>query len=125
MNINVDLSALSVEQLKRAVQLKEQITRLEEELAALTSSQMRSAPKLMARPRPMISEAGRARIVAAQRRRWARERALKAAPQPATSTPPPAAAKRMLTTEARAKMSAASKERWARVRAEQEGKEQA
>lgn len=125
MNINVDLSALSVEQLKRAVQLKEQITRLEEELATLTGSQ-RSAAKLVSRPRPMISEAGRARIVAAQRRRWARERALKAAPQPATSTPPPAAAaKRVLTAEARAKMSAASKERWARVRAGHEGKEQA
>ena len=119
MNINVDLSALSVDQLKRAVQLKEQITRLESELALLTTSQPRSAAaKLVSRPRPTISEAGRARIVAAQRRRWARERALKAAPQ--TGGMPPAAAKRVLTPQARAKMSSASRERWARVRAQQD-----
>lgn len=126
MNINVDLSELSVDQLKRAVQLKEQITRLESELAALTGSQPRSAAAKLVRPRPTISEAGRARIVAAQRRRWARERALKAAPQSGQGggPPPPAAAKRVLTPQARAKMSAASRERWARVRAEQEGQKQ-
>ena len=115
MNTNPDISNLSVDQLKRAVQLKEQITLLEQQLSSLIGSQPRAAAKMMLRPRPVISEAGRARIVAAQRRRWARERALKAAPQPTTSTP----AKRVLSPEARAKMAAASRERWARVKEQQ------
>ena len=116
MNTNVDLSALSVDQLKMVLRLKEQISQLESDLEALCKGQPRAAAKLANVPRSTISPAGRAKIVAAQRRRWARERALRAAPQPSIST----STKRVLSPEARAKMAAASKERWARVRAQQE-----
>ena len=115
MNVNIDLSSLTVSQLKQALQLKEQITRLETELNRLSNTTPRAAAKMALRPRTTITPEGRARIVAAQRRRWARERALKAAPQPGLSTP----GKRILSPEARAKMAAASRERWSRVRSQQ------
>ena len=118
MNANMDLGALSIEQLKRALELKEQIGQLETELANLVGSEPRAAARAVIRPKSTITPAGRARIVAAQRRRWARERALKTATQPTTSTP----GKRVLSPEARAKMAAASRERWARVREQQEEK---
>jgi hypothetical protein len=120
MNTNVDLSNLSVEQLRRALQLKEQISHLERELTILSGSPVKAAAKLMSTPRSTLTEAGRARIVAAQRRRWARERALKAAPQPIATESGSMSTRRNLTPEARAKMAAASRERWARVRAEQQ-----
>ena len=114
MNANI-LSGLSVDQLKRALQLKEQISRLEKELESITGGRPAAMARSVIRPRPTISEAGRQRIVEAQRRRWARAKALQAAAQPTTTSTP---GKRNLSPEARAKMSEASRARWARQREE-------
>lgn len=72
------LNNLSVQQLKRAIAIKERIARLERELTGLLGGPA-SAPKA-AEPmkrRHRMSAAGRAAIAAAAKARWARERAAK------------------------------------------------
>ncbi len=103
------LSSLSVEQLKKAVQIKEQITILESQLAELLGGG--SAPAT----RGGMSAAARAKIAAAQRARWARVKGTggsKAAAKPAASKPGP----RKMSAAARAKIAAAQRARWARVK---------
>lgn len=73
----------SVDQLKRAIKLSEQIQALEAELAAILGKAGASAPASnpkaakaarKERKKPVISEEGKARIAAAQRARWARQK---------------------------------------------------
>lgn len=64
------LNTLTLAQLRKAVALKEQIARLESQLAALLgASAPASAP---VRRKGKMSAAGRARIRAAQKKRWAK-----------------------------------------------------
>lgn len=100
------LSSLSVEQLKKAVQIKEEITRLEAELTNLLSGRGTSSPA----SRGGMSAAGRAKIAAAQRARWAR---VKGAATSAGTKPGP----RKMSAAARAKIAAAARARWAKVKA--------
>jgi hypothetical protein len=65
------------------------------------------------KPRRKISAAGRARIAAAQRKRWAGSRG----PAKAAKPSKPAKAKRRLSAAGRAAIVAATKKRWAAVRA--------
>ena len=125
-------------------QLEVQRARAEQEVAALTTAisaltalETGSAPKaapavaVVAAAKPAkkstMSAAGRARIVAAQKARWAKIKAAKPAAKPVTakSAPKPAAKvvakptkkKRKMSPEAIAKIVAAQKARWAKVRA--------
>ena len=69
------LTSLSVAQLKRAVAIKERIQKLEKKLAAIIGVPS-SAPaegRVIRRRRKMSAEA-RAKIAAAQRARWARQK---------------------------------------------------
>ena len=59
-----------------------------------------------------ISAAGRARIVAAQRARWAKVRASKTQSRNGSAAP-----KRTMSTAARKRISAAQRARWAKVKA--------
>ncbi|MST94807.1 MAG: hypothetical protein EXS33_06000 [Pedosphaera sp.] len=59
-----------------------------------------------------MSAAGRAKISAAQRVRWAKQKSVKPAPAPAAPK-----AKRKISAAARARMIAGAKARWAKVRA--------
>ena len=122
----------SINQLKRAVQIAEQIDRLEAELnhilasaggkASTTGSAApkTAAPKAAtpARKKGGMSAAGRARIVAAQKARWA---IIKAAKAPAAPARPAPAAKRQprrkISAEARARMVAGAKARWVLIKA--------
>ena len=63
--------------------------------------------------RGKISAAGRARIVAAQRARWAKVRASKTPSRNGTAAP-----KRTMSASARKRIAAAQRARWAKVRAE-------
>jgi hypothetical protein len=108
----------TIDQLKRAIQVAEQIARLQAELnqilgssGAPVSSTPVVAPKAAkpARKKGKMSAAGRAAIVAAQKARWAKIKGTKTAPVAA----PKAKAKRKISTEARARMAAAAKRRWA------------
>lgn len=121
----------NTEQLKRAIQLTEQINSLQGELDRILSglkvggsssvgvaaaSAPAPTPGKRGRKKGGMSAAGRAAIVAAQKARWAK---IKAGKAPAAAASPKAAAKpakkkRTFSAAARAKMAAAAKARWAK-----------
>jgi hypothetical protein len=113
----------SIDQLKRAVSISEEIERLQSELAGLLGAGVKvsasvssagAAPKARRGKRGLSAE-GRARIAAAQKARWAKAKG--GAPAPAAEAAKPARkskGKRQLSPEARARIVAAVKRRWAR-----------
>jgi hypothetical protein len=103
-----NINELSISQLKRAVILKEKIADLEKELSSLLGTSV-SGPVTR---KGGMSAAGRARIAAAQKKRWAKIKA--GLPASATAAKP---AKRKMSAAGRAAISAAAKARWARVHA--------
>lgn len=128
-----DLSSLTSAQFRHAADLKEKISALENELASILGSvPTPSAPapdpekkstgdtkvEPVNEPRRKMSAAGRARIPAAQKTRWAKtssERDLKQATQENKKIrfQKP---KRKISAEGRAKMAAAAKARWAKAK---------
>ena len=116
----------SIDQLKRAIAISEQIQKLEAELASvLGSSAKASAPAKVAavavkpgRRKRGLSAEGRARIAAAQKARWAKTKGDSGAE--ASAEAPKAGKrrkKRNLSPEARARIVAAVKRRWAKAKA--------
>jgi hypothetical protein len=113
----------SIDQLKRAVSISEEIERLQEELASLLGAGVKisasvsavpAAPKTRRGKRGLSAE-GRARIAAAQKARWAKAKGDDSAPVAAAAKPGrKAKAKRNLSPEARERIRAAVKRRWAR-----------
>lgn len=71
------LNCLSVQQLKRAVAIKERIARLEKKLASLLGGPDTAPAGKTRKPRRKMSAAGRARIAAAAKARWAKVKAAK------------------------------------------------
>lgn len=111
-----NISTLSVEQLKRAIAIREQIESLQNELNNLGSG--RTVVAQAAAPgRRKMSAAARARIAAAARARWARVKGKKVA----TPAAKPAAKKSKMSPAARAKIAAAQKARWAKLKAQKGG----
>lgn len=126
-------SSPTLDQLKKALVIAEQIKKLEADLASILGGQpvaaaasaaAKAAPSKPGKKRRTMSPEARARIVAAQKARWAKIRGEKA-PAPAAAKPDAAAkpaakakgkAKRNISPEARAKMAAAAKRRWASVK---------
>lgn len=75
--MNMSLANLSVAQLKRAVSIKEQIAKLDHELAKILGDPgVINAPTARKKKRTMSASA-RARISKAQKARWAKIRATK------------------------------------------------
>ena len=104
------LATLPIQQLKRAVGIREQIESLTRELHELLAGpSFASAP--VSGGRRGLSAAGRARIAAAQRARWSRYNAARGI------RPRPASNKQRLSAQGRAKVSAAVRARWVRFRA--------
>jgi len=110
-----DLHTLSVAQLHQVVAIKEKIEALQSELDAIVSGAAPSteepAPANGRRKRHM-SAASRARIAAAQQRRWAKVRAAKGEEAEA-----PAKKKRRISPAMRARLAALVKARWAKAKA--------
>ena len=104
MNLITNLSA---QQLRRAADIQEKIAELQSELASYLGE---SAPASPSAPRKKfrMSAAGRARIVAAQKARWAKVKS--------TRGPAPKG-KRTMSAAARAKIAAAARARWAKAKA--------
>jgi hypothetical protein len=123
---NYSVADLSVQQLRQVLAIREQIEALKDQLAGILGAAATSAPAVRARAasptaktladsrkRGGISAAGRARIAAAQRARWAKTKAEQAAVVPAA----PAKGKRgKLSTAGRARIIAAQKARWAKTK---------
>lgn len=110
----ISYSNLSVQQLKKAVEIREQIERLEAELNRVLTGASTGSSAIGVRPGGM-SSAAREKIAAAQRARWARVKGL-----PGAKAAPQAAAKstgRKMSAAARAKIAAAARARWAKVKA--------
>ncbi|MGH7942445.1 MAG: hypothetical protein ACREFR_15365 [Limisphaerales bacterium] len=110
----MDISNLTLAQLKQAANIKEQIIELESDLHSILGGarhveNARSPASLRARKNRM-SAAGRARIIAAQKARWAK---YKTGGRGKAKT----ARTRTLSASARAKIAAAARARWARAKA--------
>ena len=108
-------ATLSLEQLKRAVQIREQIESMTHELDQITSSPLiyantRSTNGNGLQGKRNLSSSARARIAAAQRLRWAKYNAAKGPKVVSTQ-------KNRLSAAGRAKVAAAVKARWAKFRA--------
>ena len=110
--MSTSLNQLSVSDLRKAANLKEKIEALEKELshligsgsAAVSASNGKTTGK-----KGGMSASGKARIIAAQKARWAKFHATKGAK--------PARKKRGISAAGRAAIIAAQKARWAKVKA--------
>lgn len=106
------LSNISLDQLKRAVQIKEQIVQLQTELSNVLGAGV-SAPQ--PKPSSGMSPAAKSKISAAAKARWAK---IKAGKQPSASTPKSAAQNRKpMSAAQKGRLAAMMKARWAKVRA--------
>lgn len=111
----IALSNVTVAQLQRAAQIKQQIEVLEAELASVLGGFPSAQPRRGRPPgrRGGISAAGRAKIAAAQRLRWAKYKASqKGSAQKETA----GRKRRKMSPESRARIAAAQKARWAKIR---------
>lgn len=112
--MNPSLSNVSASELKRAAGIKASIEELESELedilgtAALSTLNHRSSIRSGTGGKNNMSAAGRARIRAAQKARWAKFRANKG---------PAPAPKRRMSPAARGKIAAIARARWRKAKA--------
>ena len=108
---------LTSKQLRHAADLKEKIDGLETELATIfggNGSRMPSPFKSAKTAKKKgMSAAGRARIAAAQKARWAKVKAAK----PANAGVKTTAKRKVMSAAQKAKISAAAKKRWAKAKA--------
>jgi hypothetical protein len=100
---------LTSKQLRRAASIKETIEELQNELNKLVGGS--TTPAKTAKPKRRMSAAGRARISAAAKARWAKVKGSKQLTKPAAKK------KFRMSAEAKAKISAAAKARWAKIKA--------
>lgn len=111
------LHDLTVVQLRRAAELKDQIDNLNNELAAILGGAKVSAPvaKGAGRGRGMTA-AGKASQAEKMRAYWAAKRAAKGGTSAAGSATG-GKKRRTMSPEAKAKIAAAARARWAKIRA--------
>ena len=113
--MSTSLNHLSVSDLRKAANLKERIEALENELNEVIGAAPKavSAPEASApRKKGGMSAAGKARIAAAQKIRWAKVKAAKGDAKPAAPKK-----KGGMSPEGKARIIAAQKARWAKVKA--------
>ena len=115
-------STPTINQLKHAIAVSEQIEKLQAELASLfggsakAAAPAKAAPAVKARKKGGMSAEGRARIVAAQKARWAKIKGQKAASAPAKAAAAPKKKKGGISPEGLARIKAAQKARWAKFK---------
>jgi hypothetical protein len=102
-----DLLLLTSAQLNHAADLKEKISELQEELASIVGTD--SSPALAPKKQFKMGAAGRTKIAAAQKARWAKVKEAESAAKPIK--------RRKMSAAGRAKIAAAAKARWAKVKA--------
>jgi hypothetical protein len=99
------LSNVSVRSLKKAIKIKAKLESLQARLEGILGGS--GTASLVSPAKRGISAAGRKRIAAAQKRRWAKVQGKKRAPK----------AKRKMSAAARARISPAAKRRWKAAKA--------
>jgi hypothetical protein len=99
------LAGLSVAQLRKAVGIKERIEQLESQLASIAGNTITTQDT--GKKRRRTSAAGRARIAARARARWAKMKGQEESPRK----------KRKVSAAGRLRLSAAAKARWKKVKA--------
>ena len=102
------LSTISVRELKKAVTLRVRIEALERQLAGILGDATPVAAGTGRRGRRKMSAAARAKIGAAQRLRWAKQR---------KGVKGPKKGRRKMSAAARARIAASARARWAKVKA--------
>ena len=105
-----DIQNLTVNQLRKAVAIKEQIEQLRNDLASVLRSGKHQASESMPaakRKKHRMSAAGRARIAAAAKARWAKIKNARATKKP----------RKKMSAAVRAKFSAMAKARWKKAKA--------
>ena len=75
--MSASIASLSAKQLRRAADIKDKIQSLEKELEQILGSSTKLPAPAAPRKRRKMSAAGRARIAAAQKARWAKIKAAK------------------------------------------------
>jgi hypothetical protein len=75
--MSASIASLSAKQLRRAADIKDKIQSLEKELGQILGSSTKPAAPAAPKKRRKMSAAGRARIAAAQKARWAKIKAAK------------------------------------------------
>ncbi|MDB6065860.1 MAG: hypothetical protein JWR26_2068 [Pedosphaera sp.] len=115
----ITLSNISVHQLKRAVIIREQIEQLEAELSGIFGEAPAPAePATNGHTgRRKMSASARAKIAAAQRKRWAKQRKAEGK-SPKASATAPKKRKHKMSAAGRAAISAAATARWAKAKAQ-------
>ncbi len=116
MKNNNLLAKLSVQQLKRALEIKQEIADLEQKLGQLLGDEPTAAPPAPRARKRKMSAAAKARISAAQKASWAERK------KTVTPGKAPSKKKGKLSAAGRARIIAATKARWARVNAEKKKK---
>lgn len=116
--MSIQLASLTTTQLRHAADLKEKIEALTKELSALLGVSAPVTVKMSKKKRGM-SAAGRAKVAAGQKARWAKvvaERDLKQTSRDNKKIRHQKP-KRKMSAVAKAKISAAAKARWAKIKA--------
>lgn len=118
----MNIATLTPTQLRTAADLQEQIAKLKSQLAAIfdPGSGIPAPFKTTKAAKPAkrkMSAAHKAKIIAAQKLRWAKHYAAKAKTAPVAAKP--LKKKFTMSAEAKAKISAAAKARWAAKKAGQ------
>jgi hypothetical protein len=113
--MNIQLSSLTTTVLRRAADLKDKIEALTKELGSILEGSISITVK--GPKKSKMSAAGRAKIAAAQKARWAKIKKTKPAAKSAKPVAKAPVKKRTMSAAAKAKISAAAKARWAKVKA--------
>jgi hypothetical protein len=100
---------ITPQQLRRAADLKEKMDALETELNSILGSPAQMSDGAVVRKRRKMSRAGRARIAAAARARWAKIKAGR--PSPARKP------KKRMSAAAKARLAAIARARWRKAKA--------
>ena len=109
----MSLINLTSAQLRQAADLKERIASLNDELAAILGGSSTPAPASTPAKKGGMSAAGRAKVAAAQKLRWAKIKAAKGKTAPVTKA---LKKKGGMSAAGRARIVAAQKARWAKIK---------
>ena len=109
--MRTSIISLSVQQLRRAADIKEKLETLEKELAQILGSPTKPVTQAVSKLKRKLSPEVRAKMAAAAKKRWAKAKGGQ------SSLKPVKRAKRKMSAAGRARIAAAAKARWAKAKA--------